>query len=157
MSAEEALTFLHILGAFWYVMGLTAVQISLVRAYRREDVEVRADSLEEASHYQGVLLVPGAIAGVSTGVFLWALDYNLITTGWLLALEALFVVTLLACLPLTGMGVRRARLAALKARRTDRPTPELEEAMSDGAPLVFMGIATALVPAMAALSVFKPF
>jgi F0F1-type ATP synthase assembly protein I len=96
VSTEEALIFLHLLGAFWYVMGLTSVQISLVRSWDRENPSARADSIEEASHYQGILLVPGAIAAVSTGVFLWALDYNLITTPWLVIVEALFAVTLLS-------------------------------------------------------------
>ena len=157
MSAQEALTFLHVLGSFWYVIGLTAVQISLVRAYQREDLKTRVDSIEEASHYQGILLVPGAIAAISSGVFLWALDYNLITTPWLVVLEVLFAVTLLVCLPLTGTGIRRARIAALRARRAGKSTPELDAAMTDGVPLVVMGLATALVPAAVALSVFKPF
>lgn len=157
MTSEELLAFLHVLGSFWYVIGLTAVQISLVRAYQREDLQVRVDSIEEASHYQGILLVPGAIAAVSTGVFLWALDYNLITTGWLVVEEALFAMTLLVCLPLTGTGIRRARIAALQARRDGKATPELEAQMTDGVPLFFMGLATALVPIMAALSIFKPF
>src|SRR5439155_22367060 len=52
----------HLLAALWYVAGLTAVQLSLVRAWQHDDIAVRADSLEEAAHYQGVLLVPGAIA-----------------------------------------------------------------------------------------------
>lgn len=157
MTTEEALIFLHVLGSFWYVMGLTSVQISLVRAWQRDDLTVRSDSLEEASHYQGILLVPGAIAAVASGIYLWALDYNLITTGWLVAVEILFAVTMLVCLPLTGMGIHRARIAALKARRTGRTTPELEAAMADGVPLVFLGIATLLVPAIVALAVFKPF
>ncbi len=154
---EDLLTFVHILAAFWYVAGLTAVQLSLVRAWQSEDLAVRADSLEEASHYQGLLLVPGAIASVASGLFLWAqLDYDLITTPWLLALEALYILTLLVCLPLAGIGLRRARLAALRARKAGRATPELEQAMADPAPLVFGGLATLLVPVMAALSVFRP-
>lgn len=157
MSTEEALIFLHLLGAFWYVMGLTSVQISLVRAWNRDDVAVRVESIEEALHYQGILLVPGAIAAVSTGVFLWALDYNLITTPWLVAVEALFAVTLLVCLPLTGAGIRRARTAALRAQRAGESTPELDAAMSDDAPLILMGLATIMVPIAAALAVFKPF
>lgn len=138
-------------------MGLTAVQISLVRSWDRDSPSARADSIEEASHYQGILLVPGAIAAVSTGVFLWALDYNLITTPWLVIVEALFAVTLLICLPLTGTGIRRARTAALQARRAGKSTPELDAAMSDPVPMVLLGIATAIVPVIAALSVFKPF
>jgi hypothetical protein len=54
------------------------------------------------------------------------------------------------------MGLRRARIAALMAERRGNVTPELEEAMADSVPLVFGGIATMLVPAMVALSVFRP-
>ncbi len=157
MNADNAFTLLHLLATFWYVSGLTAVQLALVRAWQGEEVKSRADSLEEASHYQGILLVPGAIASGASGLFLWAqLDYNLITTAWLLALEALYIVTLLVCLPLIGMGLRRARLAALQARKSGRATPELEQAMADNVPLVFSGIATILLPVMTYLSVFRP-
>jgi uncharacterized membrane protein len=157
LPVDELLAFAHILAAFWYIAGLTAVQLSLTRAWQSEALEVRAGSLDEASHYQGVLMVPGAIAAVASGLFLWAqLDYNLITTPWLLALEALYVVTLLVCLPLTGIGLRRARLAALQARKAGQPTPQQTDAMRDAGPLVAGGLATLLVPVMAALSVFQP-
>ena len=157
MDADKALAFAHILAAFWYVAGLTAVQLALVRAWQHDDLTIRADSIEEASHYQGVLLLPGAIASVATGLFLWAqLDYNLISTPRLLALEALYIATLLVCLPLVGIGLRRARLAALQARKAGRATPQQELAMSDSVPLIFGGIATLLVPVIAALSVFRP-
>jgi uncharacterized membrane protein len=154
---DELLAFAHILAAFWYVAGLTAVQLSLVRAWQHDEIAVRADSLEEASHYQGVLLVPGAIAGIATGIALWAqLDYDLISTGWLVTLELLYIVTLLVVLPLIGIGLRRARIAALQARKAGRATPQQQQAMADSVPLVFGGIATLLVPVMTALSVFRP-
>jgi uncharacterized membrane protein len=154
---EELLAFIHVLAAFWYIAGLTAVQLSLVRAWQHEALDVRADSLEEATHYQGILLVPGAIASVASGLFLWAqLDYNLLTTPWLLVLEALYVATLLVCLPLTGIGLRRARLAALQARKAGQATRQQSQAMADGGPLIAGGIATLLVPVMTALSVFRP-
>jgi uncharacterized membrane protein len=153
----DFLAFAHIMAAFWYVAGLTAVQLTCVRAWQTEDLALRADALEEATHYQGVLLVPGCIASIATGLFLWAeLDYSLLTTPWLLALEALYIITLLVCLPLGAIGLRRARLAALQARKAGRSTPELEQAMGDSVPLVFGGIAALLVPAMVALSVFRP-
>ncbi len=158
MTADEAFAFLHLLAAFWYVSGLTAVQISLIGAWQSADVSVKAESLEAASHYQGVLLVPGAIAMIATGMFLWAqLDYSFLTTAWLLVLEALYILTLLVCLPLIGAGMRRARVAALQARKAGAATNEQEAAMSDGAPLVFAGIATILVPAMAFFAVSRPF
>lgn len=158
MTGDKLFVLLHLLASFWYVAGLVAVQIPLVRAWQSGEVTARLESLEEASHYQGVLLVPGGIAAVASGLFLWArLDYNFITTAWLLVLELMYILTLLVCLPLIGMGLRRARLAALKARRAGKSTPELEEAMADNVPLVFGGIATILVPAMAYFAVFRPF
>jgi uncharacterized membrane protein len=154
---EELLAFLHVLAAFWYIAGLTAVQLSLVRGWQSEALNEPAASIEEASHYQGVLLVPGAIASVASGLFLWAqLDYDLVTTAWLLGLESLYILTLLVCLPLTGIGLRRARIAALQVRRAGRATAEQEQAMRDAGPLAAMGLATLLVPMMAALSVFRP-
>lgn len=154
---DELLALAHILAVFWYVAGLTAVQLSLARGWQHDDLSVRAESIEEASHYQGVLLVPGAIASVASGLFLWAqLDYDFITTPWLLCLETLYAVTLLICLPLAGIGLRRAHLAALQLRKTQRSNPELEQALIDSVPLVFGGIAAALVPLMAALSIFRP-
>lgn len=157
MNADNILALLHLLAAFWYIMGLPAVQLPLVRAWRSQDLTVQAAALEEASHYQGVLLVPGAIAAGASGLFLWAqMGYNLVTSGWLLALEALYLLTLLVCLPLIGLGIRRARLASLQAQRAGRATPELEQALADSVPLVFGGLATLLVPVMTYLSVFKP-
>jgi hypothetical protein len=162
---ESLLLFLHLLSAFWYVMGLAAVQLSYVRAMRAEELPVRIAGVEEASHYQGVLLVPGAIAAGFTGAFYWtSRDYDLATTGWLLALEALYVITLLACLPLIGVGLRRARLAALKARRSrgsalqpdDAAADQLDFALEDTAPLLIGALTTALAVAMTALSVWGP-
>ncbi len=157
MIAEDTLTLLHVLSVLWYVMGLAAVQFPLIRGWRLDDVKLKAVAFEEASHYQGLLLVPGIIAVGISGVFMWAqMDYNLITTGWLLAQEALYLVSLLVCLPLIGLGLRRARLASLKAEKAGGKTPELEEALADNVPIVFSGIATLLLPVMTYLAVFKP-
>ena len=147
MNADNILTFLHLLAAFWYVMGLAAVQLPLVRGWHSGDLTVQA-AFEEASHYQGVLLVPRAIAAGASGLFLWAqMGYNLLTTGWLLALERLYLAW--AC--------GRAKLAPPQARRVGCFSPDLEQALADNVPLVFGGLATLLVPVMTHLSVFKLF
>jgi uncharacterized membrane protein len=156
-TADEAFIFLHILAAIWYTSGLTAVQLTIVRGWRADDVSTKVDAFSEATHYQGILLIPGGIAVIGTGLFLWGqLDYNFVTTPWLVAVEAMYVITILVCLPLIGMGLRRARIAALLAERRGNVTQELEEAMADNVPLVFGGLAALMVPAMAALSVFRP-
>ena len=157
MIAENAFTLIHLIAVFWYVMGLAAVQFPLIRGWRLDDVRLKVAAFEEATHYQGLLLVPGVIAVGVTGVFMWAqMDYNLITTGWLLAQEALYLLILLVCLPLIGLGLRRARLASLQAEKAGGPTPDLEEALADNVPIVFSGIATLLLPVMTYLAVFKP-
>jgi uncharacterized membrane protein len=154
---ENAFTLLHLLAVFWYVMGLAAVQFPIIRGWRYDDLKLKVVAFEEASHYQGLLLVPGLIGVGVTGVFMWTqMDYNLITTGWLLAQEALYLVSLLVCLPLIGLGLRRARLAALQAEKAGGTTPELEEALADNVPIVFSGIATLLLPVMAYLAIYKP-
>ena len=156
-TTDEVFIFLHVLAAIWYAAGLTSVQLALVRGWQAREVDVRVVAFSEATHYQGLLLGPGAIAVATTGLFLWGqLDYNFVTTPWLLGVEAMYIVTLLVCIPLIGMGMRRARIAALIAERRGEVTAELEEAMGDSVPLVFGGIATILVPAMVALSVFRP-
>jgi hypothetical protein len=153
----DLLLFAHILSAFWYVMGLAAVQLSYVRALRSEDLSERINAVEEASHYNGVLLVPGAIALGFSGAFYWAdAGYNLITDEWLWLLEAAFLVTVLVCLPLIGAGLRRVRIAALKARRDPEAAANLERALTDGVPLIFGALATALVVLMTAVSVWGP-
>ncbi len=157
MKGEEVLAFLHVLSAFWYVAGLTAVLLPLWRAWRSEDVKEQATALAEASQHQGTLLIPGAIAAGASGVFLWAeMDYNLITTGWLLALEVLYLIVLLICLPLMGMGLRRTQLLSLQAAKAGEMTPELREALADKVPLVFGALAVIFLPAMAYLTIFKP-
>lgn len=156
-TADEFFIFLHVLAAVWYASGLTAVQLTIIRGWRSDDVSVKVDAFSESTHYQGILLFPGAIAVVGTGLFLWGqLDYNFVTTPWLLAVEVMYVITILVCMPLVGMGLRRARIAALLAERRGNVTQELEEAMADNVPLVFGGIATLMVPAMIALSTFRP-
>jgi uncharacterized membrane protein len=157
-TTDNLFLFAHILASFWYVAGLTSVQLTVVRGWRSTDLDVKAESFDEASHYQGILLVPGGIAVVATGLFFWGqLDYNLFGPAWLFIVEAIYIVTLLVCLPLVGMGLRRARIASLQALRLKRTTPELEQAMADSVPLFFGGIATILVPIAVFFSVFRPF
>ena len=47
---------------------------------------MKAVAFQEASHYQGRLLVYGIIAAVVSGVFIWAqMGYNLVAIDWLMA------------------------------------------------------------------------
>ena len=157
MNADNILAFLHLLAVVWYVAGLTAVLLPLVGAWRSGDLPYQVTAFGEAAQYQGTLLLPGAIAVGATGVFLWAeMGYNLVATGWLLVLEILYLIVLLVCVPLLGLGLRRVRLLSLQAAKAGEVTAELEEALSDNVSIVFGGIAVILLPVMVYLSVFKP-
>jgi uncharacterized membrane protein len=154
---DHTLALVHLLTVFWYVMGLAAVQFPLIRGWGLDDVRLKTAAFEEASHYQGLLLIPGIIAVGVSGVFMWTeMDYNLVSTGWLLAQEALYLVSLLICVPLIGLGLRRARLASLQAEKAGEVTAQLREALDDNVPIVFSGIATLLLPVMAYLAIFRP-
>ncbi len=75
---------------------LTAVQLPLIRGWRLEGVKLKAVA----------------------GVFTWAqMGYNLTTSGWPRRHSTL--VSLLVCLAMTGLGLRRVRLASLQAERRD--------------------------------------
>lgn len=148
----------HVLACFWYVAGLTSVQLTIVRGWKSADIKIKAESFDEASHYQGTLLVPGGIAVLATGLFLWGqLGYNLLGPAWLILLDTVYAVSLVVCVPLVGIGLRRARVASLMAERRGKSAPELDEAMGDTVPLVFGSLATILLPVGAALSIFRPF
>ncbi|MFQ6020149.1 MAG: DUF2269 family protein, partial [Dehalococcoidia bacterium] len=111
MNAEDLRAYLHLLSAFWYVGGLAAVLLPLARAWRSRDLHYQVTAFAEASKYETTLLLPGAVAAAATGVFLWAeMGFNLLTTGWLLALEIMYLVVILLCLPLIGLGLRRVHL-----------------------------------------------
>ena len=157
-TTDELFLLVHVLAGFWYVAGLTSVQLTMVRGWKSTDIKIKAESFDEASHYQGTLLVPGGIAVLATGLFLWGqLGYNLLGPAWLLLLNGVYTLSLVVCLPLIGIGLRRARVAALMAERRGQSSPDLDEAMADTVPLIFGGIATMLIPVGVALSIFRPF
>jgi hypothetical protein len=84
-------------------------------------------------------------------------DYNVIRTGWLLALEVVFALDGFIFLPLMGVGLRRVRLFALQARHRGQMTDELRDALADNVPVVFATAITLSVPVMVWLAVYKPF
>ncbi len=149
--AEKVALFFHLLSALWLAAGLAAVLVPLIRAYNARQVEVQALAIEEASHYQGVLLVPGAVAAGATGVFYWAArGQDVFRDPMLLALGLLYLVVLLLFLPLAGLGLRRLRLAAFQARRGQGHP--LEEALAERVALVFLALAVLTLPALVAIS-----
>jgi len=152
------LRILHLLALFWMMGGIGNVVGTTWRAWRAPDITTKTLLLSEAQYNETRWLLPGMIATGFTG-FAWAAaaDWNLITTGWLLALELVFAVDIFAFLPLMGVGLRRVRYLALQAEKQGRVTEELQDALNDNVPLVFGTLLMLTIPIMVWLPVAKPF
>lgn len=149
---------IHLLALFWMMGGLGTVMVAVWRAWSTSDIDLRALLLVEAQQNETRWLLPGMLATGLTG-FAWAAseNTNLVTTGWLLALEIVFAIDVFIFLPLLGVGLRRVRLLALQAKKQGEVTDELREALDDRVPVVFGTLMVATVPVMTWLAVYKPF
>ena len=149
---------LHTLALFWMMAGLGNVVVPVWKAWRADDIDAKTLLLADAQRNETTWLLPGMIASALTG-YLWATaaGWNVITNGWLLALEIVFAVDLFIFLPLLGVGLRRVRLFALQAQKQGEVTDQLRDVLNDNVPLVFGTAIAATVPLMVWLAVFKPF
>ena len=155
MTAFRAL---HTLALFWMMAGLGTVMVAIWRAWATSDAETRVVLLTEAAEAETRWLLPGILAAGITG-FAWAAsdNMNLVTTGWLLALEIVFALDVFIFLPLMGVGLRRVRLLALQAQKRGEFSDELGVALNDRVPVVFGTMIVVTVPIMTWLAVWKPF
>ena len=138
--------------------GIGNVVVPIWKAWSAEEIEVKALLLSDAQRNETVWLLPGMLA-VGVSGFAWAAaeEWNLVGTGWLLALELVFALDLFVFLPLMGVGLRRVRLLSLQARKRGAVTDELRDALADNVPRVFGTLIMLSVPVMVWLPVFKPF
>ena len=150
--------FLHLAALCYMMAGVGGTAVPIWRAWFADSLERRALLLEEAHRNEAVVLLPGMIALLFSG-YAWAAaaELNVITTGWLVALQLLSWVDLFIFLPLMGVGLRRVRYLALAAAREGAMTDDLRSALADNVPLVFSALIVATVPLMIWLPVFKPF
>lgn len=158
MNAVTFWRLLHELALIWFGAGIGATMAPVYRGWRSRDVRYQMYALTQAADNETGVLLPGALVAGATGVF-WgaAAHYNFVTTHWLLALWLVYGFAVFICLPLLGLGLRRARLLSLQAAKTGRITPELEQALGDNVPVVFGTLIIVLGVVMAWLAVFKPF
>lgn len=158
MTSVQILSALHWLSLFLMMGGLGAVMIPLWRGWREEDLDRQLVAFEDATTGHRTALLPGTIAVGATGVFLAAdAGYNFFTTGWLLALEIVYLVVLLVCIPLLGHALNRVEIESLKSKKRGAPTDELRELIDDNVPIVLSLVTLALIPVMVWLAEFKPF
>jgi hypothetical protein len=158
MTSLDILRSLHYLSLFLMMAGLGAVIVALWRGWTEEEVDRALIAFQDASTGHKAGLLPGSIAVGATGVFLAGdAGYNFITTGWLLALELIYLFVLLICVPLLGHALNRVEIEALKSKKKGEPTPALQELVADNVPIVLCILIVLSIPFMIWLPVFKPF
>ncbi len=150
--------FVHVLTLCYFMAGIGGTVLPIWKAWLTDDLERRVLLLQEAHRNEAIALLPGMIAMLFSG-YAWAAaaDLNVVTTGWLVALQAVSWIDLFIFLPLMGVGLRRVRYLALAAQRAGRMTEELRSAIADNVPLVFATLIALSVPLLVWLPVFKPF
>jgi uncharacterized membrane protein len=158
VSSVELLMYLHYLSLFLMVAGLGAVMVAVWRGYRETEIDRQLVAFEDAMTGHRAGLLPGSIAVGATGVFLAAdAGYNFFTTGWLLALELVYLLVLLFFIPLLGHALGQIEIEALKSRKKGDPTARLRELLDDNVPVVLSLLILFTLPVMVWLPEFKPF
>ena len=158
MTSVQILSLLHMLSLFLMMAGLGAVMIPLWRGWREDDLDRQLVAFEDVTTGHKAALLPGSIAVGATGVFLAAdAGYNFFTTGWLLALEIVYLLVLFICIPLLGHALNRVEIESLKSKKKGEPTPQLKELLDDNVPIVLTLLILFSIPVMVWLAEFKPF
>ena len=158
MSTDDVFRFLLALAALVYGGGVSALTLALTRAWQTEDPVERDVLFNSADRAHTRMLLPGIIA---TGVLgaIWGIESDVvdpITTGWLLAVEILYLLALFVLVPGMFAGLRRVRLLSLQARKTGVVSDELQDALADRGPLVFAVLMLILLPVQVALVTLQP-
>lgn len=158
MTSIDILRAIHFLSLFLMMAGLGAVIVALWRGWTEEEPERALIAFEDASVGHKAALLPGAIAVGATGIFLAGdIGWNFITTGWLLALELVYLFVLLVCIPLLGHALNRLEIEALKSKKKGEISAEHKELLADNVPIVICIIIVLSIPIMIWLPIFKPF
>lgn len=158
MSEEDIFRFLTALAAMTFGGGVAALTLALTRAWQTDDALERDVLFRSADRAHTRLLLPGIIAtgvvGAIWGIRAEAVDP--IETGWLLAVEVLYLVSLFVLVPGMFAGIRRVRLLSLQARKTGEISDELADALNDRGPLVFAVLMALMLPVQILLVTLQP-
>lgn len=158
MTSVDLLLYLHFLSLFLMTAGLGAVMIPLWRGWREDDLERQMVAFEDAMTGHRSALLPGSIAVGATGVFLAAdAGYNFFTTGWLLALELVYLLVLFIFIPLLGHALGRIEIETLKSKKKGETSAQMRALLDDNVPIVLTLLTLFSLPVMVWLAQFKPF
>ena len=158
MTVTDILRWLHFLSLFYMMFGLGALMIPLWRGWRETELERQLTAFEDATTAHKAALLPGTILVGATGVALAGnIGDNFFTTGWLVVLEAIYLIVLFICIPVLGHSLNRVQTEVLKSRKRKKPTDELQELLNDNVPIVFSLVIFFLIPLMLYFAEFQPF
>jgi hypothetical protein len=150
--------FIHVIALLYLVAGIGNTIVPIWRAWFFEEIETRALLLTEAQRNYTTWLLPGIIStGITGYLYAGVLELNVVTTGWLVAMQVLWMIQIFILVPLLGLGLRRVRYLALQSAKAGETTEELRDALADNAPLVFGTLLVITVVIMTWLPIFQPF
>lgn len=150
--------FIHVLALLYLVAGVGNTLVPIWRAWFHDQIETKALLLNEAQRNYTTWLLPGIIAtGITGYLYAGVLELNVVTTGWLVAMQVLWLVQIFILVPLLGLGLRRVRFLALQSAKDGKISDELRDAMADNAPLVFSTLLAITIVIMTWLPIFRPF
>jgi len=150
--------FVHLLALLYFMAGIGNTVVPIWKAWLAQEIQEKAMHLQDAQRNETFFLLPGLLAVFFSG-YAWSAagGYNVVTTGWLVALQIVTFLDLFIFLPLMGVGLRRVHYLSLAAKKHGAVTPELQDALADNVPLVFGTLMVLTIPLMVWLAVFKPF
>jgi hypothetical protein len=150
--------FIHVIALLYLAAGVGNTLVPIWRAWFAEAVETKSLLLTEAQQNYTTWLLPGVIStGITGYLYAGVLELNVVTTGWLVAMQVLWMVQIFILVPLLGLGLRQVRFLALQAAKKGEVTEELRDAMADNAPLVFSTLLAVTIVIMTWLPIFRPF
>lgn len=150
--------FIHVIALLYLVAGVGNTLMPIWRAWFAEEIEAKSLLLTEAQRNYTTWLLPGVIStGITGYLYAGVLELNVVTTGWLVAMQVVWLVQIFVLVPLLGLGLRQVRFLALQAEKKGEVTEELRDAMADNAPLVFSTLFAVTIVIMTWLPIFRPF
>ena len=150
--------FVHVMTLLYLAAGVGNTVVPIWRAWFISELETQALLLNEAQRNYTTWLLPGIIAtGITGYLYAGSLELNVVTVGWLVAMQVVWLIQIFILVPLLGIGLRRVRFLALQSAKEGETSDELRDALADNAPLVFGTLIVVTIVIMTWLPIFRPF
>lgn len=164
MDIGLLLKLLHVLSAFWLVVGIVGRQVTIVQAAHSTNIQTVQALTELIGIFDVRMVRPGSMAVLVAGLLTaWAQGWPILgflqgsRTNWVLASLALYL-SIMPLIPVVFLPRGRVFGAALdKAVQAGQVTPELTEAFHDRTVALAHAWEVVAIAAVVGLMVTKPF